>query len=280
MRYLIVIVFINFFSCENYFKSNYSKNIARVDDEKLTIDESIHIYKFSQSKEDSILILNNFINDWATNKLLTKGALINLPKKKLDEINKMSNDYKSDLLIDNYIDVLTSLNINTNVTQNELDSLYNKTFESFKLNERLFKYRYLYLPKINPDIKSHKSKLLRFNDEDKFFLDSISFQFYSFSLSDSLWVNKAQFIQKIPLLKSINQKLLKKSNFIEIKDSLGLYLIKISDVLNVNDDAPIEYVSKTLKRIIINNRKSEYINKLKKDITRDAIKNKSFETYK
>ena len=44
--------------------------------------------------------------------------------------------------------------------------------------------------------------------------------------------------------------------------------------------APIEYVSPTLKQIVINNRKLKLIKKLKSDIVDDAIKNKKFEIYK
>ena len=73
--------------------------------------------------------------------------------------------------------------------------------------------------------------------------------------------------------------MLKKSNFIEIKDSLGLYLINIKDVLKSNQYAPLDYVSETLKRMIINSRKLKFIDQLRKDITKDAIKNKRFEIY-
>jgi hypothetical protein len=73
--------------------------------------------------------------------------------------------------------------------------------------------------------------------------------------------------------------MLKKSNFIEIKDSLGLYLININDMLKINQYAPLEYVSETLKRMVINKRKLVFIDQLRKDITKDAIKNKNFEIY-
>ena len=73
--------------------------------------------------------------------------------------------------------------------------------------------------------------------------------------------------------------MLKKSNFIEIKDSLGLYLINIKDVLKSNQYAPLDYVSETLETMIINSRKLKFIDQLRKDITTDAIKNKRFEIY-
>jgi hypothetical protein len=88
-------------------------------------------------------------------------------------------------------------------------------------------------------------------------------------------------VDKIPVITSENRdQLLKKSNFIELKDSLGVYLMQINDVLLRNDTAPLEYVKPTIDQIVINKRKLEIIRELEKDITKDAIKNKQFEIYK
>lgn len=68
-------------------------------------------------------------------------------------------------------------------------------------------------------------------------------------------------------------------DFLELRDSLGLYLISIKEHLMRNDEAPLEYVMPTVKQIILNKRKLELIKELEKDITKDAIKNKQFEIY-
>jgi hypothetical protein len=73
--------------------------------------------------------------------------------------------------------------------------------------------------------------------------------------------------------------LLKKPNFIQLNDSLELYLIKINEVLSPGMQAPMEYVLPTLRQIIINKRKLILINQLKKEIVNDAINNKKFEIY-
>ena len=69
-------------------------------------------------------------------------------------------------------------------------------------------------------------------------------------------------------------------NCIQLKDSLGVYLMKINDVLLRNETAPIEYVKPTIDQIVINKRKLELIKEIEKDITKDAIKNKQFEIFK
>ena len=130
-------------------------------------------------------------------------------------------------------------------------------------------------------LKEIKKRFKRFNYDDKIRLDSISIQFNSFYLKDSIWIKSEQVISKIkPLELGFNKVLLKKPNFIQLKDSLGLYLIKINEVLQRGKPAPVEYVSPTIKQIVINNRKLNLIRKLKSDIVNDAIKNKKFETFK
>ncbi len=55
--------------------------------------------------------------------------------------------------------------------------------------------------------------------------------------------------------------------------------MQINDVLGRNEIAPLEYVMPTIKQIVINKRKLEFIKQLEKDITKDAIKNGQFEIY-
>jgi len=111
-------------------------------------------------------------------------------------------------------------------------------------------------------------------------LDSIAIQFNSFYLKDSIWIKSEQVISKIkPLQLGFNKVLLKKPNFIQLKDSLGLYLMQVNEVLKRGSQAPKQYVLPTLKQIVINKRKLKLIKQLKSDIVNDAIKNKNFEIY-
>ena len=277
MRYILL--FFLFFSCDNYFKNQSNRDVARVEDEYLTQNQIEGIFENSTNFADSTMVLNNHINNWAANKLLVQRALVNLTEENQNRIQDLVDDYKRDILINSYIDALVNENMNLEVTSYALDSLYDNYKETFKLTEDLFKIRFIYVSNLNPDISLFKKKLRRFNTDDARYLDSLSFQFNRFSLNDSIWKNKNEVFYQLPNLKKLNKYMLKKPNFIEIKDSLGLYLINIKDVLKANQYAPLEYVSETLKRMVINKRKLVFIDQLRKDITKDAIKNKSFEIY-
>jgi hypothetical protein len=68
------------------------------------------------------------------------------------------------------------------------------------LNDVLISFRYIALPEENIDILEIKEKLIRFQEEDIRFLDSLSFQFNSFELRDSLWLSKREVIRSLSII--------------------------------------------------------------------------------
>ena len=281
-RYFIVILCSLGVSSCSFFKTTDDRvPVARVNDEYLYEEDIETLVGEGVSKEDSTFIVNGFINRWATQLLLVDGAERNLPEVKQANFEKLVVQYKKDLYTKAYLEALVKKSIDKVVGDDEAQQVYEANKETFKLNEELIKFRYITIPNnaINED--EIKERFKRFDEEDKKYLDSISVQFKSYSLNDSVWIQTSQIVNKISALNSENKKeLLKKSNFIQLKDSLDLYLMQIKDVLYQNDIAPLDYVKPTIDQIILNKRKLELIKKLETDITKDAIKNKQFEIYK
>ncbi|MCF6294223.1 MAG: peptidyl-prolyl cis-trans isomerase [Flavobacteriaceae bacterium] len=278
--YIVILIFIIISSCEFFKKVDSRVPIARVNDTYLYQEDIKDLIFNGTTKEDSILRVNNYITHWATQQLLINGAEINLSEEKQVEFNALVQQYKSDLFIKAYLEALVKRSVDTSVTLEEAQEVYNRNIETFKLNEELIKFRYINVSDNNINLKDIEERFKRFDKDDKTILDSIAIQFKSYSLNDSIWVRLEQVIAKIPVINPDNKKeLLKKSNFIQLKDSLGLYLMQINEVLLRNDLAPLEYVMPTIKQIVINKRKLELIKQLEKDITKDAIKNKQFEIF-
>ncbi|MDA0176170.1 peptidyl-prolyl cis-trans isomerase [Mesoflavibacter profundi] len=267
-------------SCD-YFKTAQTENaIARVNDVYLYQADLKKALPENLSIEDSTIFANNFINQWATQQLLVQGAEVNLSDKKLEKFDRLVTQYKNDLYSKAYLEALVTKNLDTAVSVESASTYYDSNKEAFKLNEDLIKFRYINIEPNRLDLESIKQKFKRFNAQDKKELDSIAIQFKSYSLNDSVWIRLDQAITKIPAVTLENKdELLKKSNFIQLKDSLGLYLMQINDVLLRNSTAPLEYVKPTINQIVINKRKLELIKQLEKDIKKDAINNKQFEIY-
>ena len=156
----------------------------------------------------------------------------------------------------------------------------NNNKEIFRLKAPLFKVRYIHVPPYNVDKEKIKLSFQRFNYDDRVFLDSLSYQFSTYLLSDSLWINKNNLISKVSFLNQNNfDRLIKKSKFYNIEDTLGVYLFFIKDLLEEGELAPNEIFTSKIKNIILNKRKQELIKQFEKDILQDAIKSKTFEKY-
>jgi hypothetical protein len=267
-------------SCDFFKKTDNRKPIARVNDSFLYKEDVEGVVPEGSSKEDSILIVNAYVNRWASQLLLMDGALVNLSENKQKEFSRLVEQYKNDLYTKAYLDGLVNINMDTIVNADEARVFYEANKESFKLNDDLLQFRYINLP-LNPiDLDTIKRRFRRFKAKDQRYLDSISVQFKSYSLNDSIWIKFNQVAEKISVVNIENKsQLLKKTNFLQLKDSLNLYLMQVNDVRLQNDYAPLDYVNTSIQKIVINKRKLELIKQLKNDITKDAIKNNQFQIY-
>lgn len=254
--------------------------MARVNESFLYRDDIKDVVPKGTSKEDSTLMVNAYINRWARRLLLMDGALVNLSEEKQNEFSKLVEQYKNDLYTKAYLEGLVKKNIDSVVQRETAQLFYDNNIESFKLNDDLIQFRYISLP-LNPvNLDTIKKRFQRFQSKDKMYLDSISVQFKSYSLNDSLWLKLSRVADKIPIINNANKnELLKKTNFLQLKDSLNLYLMLVNDVRLQNDYAPLDYVNSSIKKIVINKRKLELIKQLENDITNDAIKQNKFQTY-
>lgn len=279
----IVLIFllslVGFVSCDSFKQGTKQTTVARVNNNYLFEEDLIGLISEGTSVEDSTLIVSNYINRWATQQLLIDQAKINLSQENLDDFEGLVAQYKNDLYTEAYKSAIVSRQLDSLIAFSEYEGFYEKNKENFRLNDELVKVRYIHVNPNFSNIREVKEKLSRFNLEDLQELEDLSIQFIAKNFNDSIWVEKESLFRVLPIIKTNRSQVLKKSNFTQLQDSLGVYLVKIEYLLQLNDIAPLSYIKPTITQIILNKRKLELIKKLEKDITKDAIKNNDFEIY-
>ncbi len=154
-------------SCDFFKKTDNRKPIAKVNESYLYKEDVEDVVPDGASKEDSILMVNAYINRWARQLLLMDGALVNLSEDKQNEFSRLVEQYKNDLYTKAYLEGLVKKNIDTSVQQNEANVFYEANKESFKLNDDLLQFRYLSLP-LNPiNLDTIKARFKRFETKEK-----------------------------------------------------------------------------------------------------------------
>ena len=268
-------------SCSDFFNGKEDQAVlARVGDTYLYEDAVASMISDEMSPQDSAAFVVNYINQWASKQLLLSKSKINLPEDKLAEFDRLVADYKADLYTKAYLEALVQQSQDTLISEQELEQFYQSRKENFKLDEKLVQLRFAVLPLQFLNKDEVVDKLKSYAPEDKAFLDSVAVQFNKLHLNDSIWVDASRVMKEIPAINFSNQeRYLKKSQFFELQDSLGVYLGKVTNVLEVNDVAPLEYIEPNIRQIIRNRRRLEQMRKLENDVLDEAIKKNEFEIY-
>ena len=250
--------------------------IAAVFDAELYAEDIQNLLPKNISKEDSLVMAKNLIHNWGVKQIMLKKSLENNTSKVNTEINNLVENYRYSLLVNNYKEQLIKQQLDTLISEEEIDRYYELNQQNFKLNEELLKIKYLHLKK---DLINQKEIIALFKSDDIDDLEALEkhhLNFNSFQLNDSTWVALDNILLKIPFSREI---LLKKTKFLQKQDSLSLYLVAVKDVLRRNDLAPKSYIESTIKQLILHQRKIELIREIEQIIVKDAIQNKSFKIY-
>lgn len=268
-------------SCSYFKKPKEPNAVARVGNSFLYDSDIISLVPPGTSKNDSIAIVNDYINRWATQKLLFSNAEVNLNSKDAAAFQELINQYKIDLYTKAYIEDLVIRQIDTVVSNEEIEKYYNNNKVFFKNPNELVKLRYINLVKKNPKLATIKSKFSSFTKNDKKELQEQAIQFKSYAFNDSMWVDINQVYEKLPFINVNNKEeyIVSGKNF-QYPDSTTVWLVKVNNVLSKNEATPLQFLRPTIKQVIINNRKLELVQTIEKEITNDAIKNNKYEIYK
>ena len=282
MKQLVGYIFLFFVlqSC-NYFtiKDDTQEAIARVNNTYLYKKDLKNVVPLDVAKNDSILLVNNFINNWIKQQLLLSKAQLNL-ESKANEFEGLVKKYREDLFINSYKEAVVKQYLDTTITENDIEEFYAKNNQNFKLNEELLRLKFI---KIGKDVYNKKELIKLFKSSKKRDLDSLhaaELSLKSHHLNDSVWVKYTDLVSKVAILKNEDkEQLLKKDNFIQKEDSLSLYLVTIKEVLKRNETAPKSYITPTIKQMILHQRKLLLLRNIEETLIDDARKKQQFETY-
>ncbi|HCE55258.1 MAG TPA: peptidylprolyl isomerase [Lutibacter sp.] len=268
-------------SCDYFtFKKEVTPEaVARVNDVYLYKDDLMAIFTKDISKQDSIVLVNNYINNWIKQQLLLSKAQLNLANKK-EEFEELVKKYRQDLFINSYKEAVVKQYLDTVITEDDVDQFYLNNNEIFKLNEELIMLKYIKIGKEDSN-KNELAKLFKSTTaKDLERLKEKALFMKSHHLNDSIWIKYSDLINEIPILKTEDKQLfLKKDHFIQKEDSLSLYLVTIKKVLKSNEIAPKSYITPAIKQMILHQRKLLLLRNIEETLIKDATKKKQFEIY-
>lgn len=253
--------------------------IAKVNNQFLYLEDLEGVVPKDASKEDSTLLMDNYVQGWIKENLILQKAELHLKENQKD-FDKQLEDYRKSLIIYSYEKELIKQKLDTNVNLQEIESFYDYNKQRFELKDDIVKVRYLKVLKTAPKVKKIRKVYKSNKPEDIEKLKELAHQYSEkFHLDDSLWILFDELKMEVPLQVSQSQGFLKNVKNIEVEDSLSYYFVTIKDYKLEKDVSPLSFELNNIKNIIINRRKLKLINKIKAELYQEAFLDKDIEIY-
>ena len=267
-------------ACDHLPSVEQDRVVARAGTHYLYESELEELLLPQMSTEDSTLLAQSIINSWAKKKLLYDQAVINLDDTTQDKLIELVDEYKLDLWARSYKESVVKTMIDTVVSSAVIEDYYAMHKNSFALKDSVLQLRFIVLPKDNIDVSLIQEHFQLNAPTDKHFLDSLNYQFNRYEIRDSIWFTKRDFLRNFPVVASNDfNKYLKKSQFFVFEDSIEVYLLHVNDYRLAGENAPFSMVENTIRKIVFNRNKLDYIKEFDQEILQDAIQTNKFEIF-
>lgn len=249
-----------------------SELLASVGDKELYLEDVKAIFNKGISEKDSLDILQNYIDKWVKNQIKIERAIEQFEADS-DDIERMIEEYRNSLLLNKY-DNFHSINIDSTITESDIEKYYNSNKEIFRLSNPIVKGKII---RFNKNYRAEKEliKLLNSNkDNDKVDLADLieknDFEYREFTE----WVYFTDMLYYFPLSEKKFDEFLKKNRSYEVVDGENKYVMVIDSYKNSGDYSPTVMVKGLIKKMIINNRKSSLLKQVEDSIYNSAVENK------
>ncbi len=267
-------------SCHKASDKGEGKPLAKVYDKYLYSDDLKGVIPSEISDSDSASLVRDFIEKWIRNELLLNKAEMNLSDEEKD-VEQQINNYRSSLLIYAYQQRYLGQNLDTMVTEQEIEAYFKANQSNFLLEEPLMKGSYIKIPADAPDIYKLRQW---YRSDDKETMNKLEgYCFAHATVYDHFnegWVNLNEVLRMIPGNGESFLSTLRYRNYLEVKDNNFYYFLYVKETAAEGSISPFELVRDDIHYIILNKRKVKLIDELERNIYSDAQNREHFIIYK
>ncbi len=240
--------------------------LVKIQHKSLYLSELQGMIQPNTGEQDSILLLNSFVERWARETALMLEAEKSVPQDL--NIDQLVRDYRASLIKNNYERTLVEQLLDSTVTHTELESFYAKSLEGFKLKQPILQCVIVVLPLKALDVEEFKQKWKKFvkKGEDLVYLKTYCEKNAAyFHFDENTWFEFSQVKSKFPP-QTITLKNYKSKNDFSTEDEIYLYFFKKIESFDTNEIPPKNYIEPKAKRIILHERKLRILKEKKEEI--------------
>ena len=241
------------------------KLLAEVKNRRLYLSELDGMFPEGTSGADSNLIINAYVDRWVREALILNEAERNLPQDL--NIDKLVRDYRASLLRNTYEQVLVQELLDSTVANQELRSFYEKNKEQFELETPIVRCHFIKVPLPVPQSDSLRIWWSGINQGNNLMkLRTYAEQYAStYELADSSWIRIEQLALELPQETITPDNAIYKRDLRQEDDNFQYYL-RVYDVKNRTEIAPLAYIEDQARKVILHSRKMKILKEKREDL--------------
>ena len=258
--YIFVIIF--WVSCTPVEEAPQENDVelAQVFNKKLYLSELSGMVPEGASKEDSIKIIHAEVEVWTRETLLMHEAEKSIPQDL--NIDDLVRDYRMSLIRHNYEQLLVETQLDSIVSEQELNNYYEKNKEQYQLRSSIFRCLLMKVPKDAPNLQELKNWWPGSKPENFQKMKNYAAQYATFYiLEDSTWYSPHEVRSQLPNGVSFNAN----QNLIQA-DNQFQYFFKVLEKKSEKEIAPLGYIQEQAKKVILHKRKMVLLDKRKEEL--------------
>ena len=226
---------------------------------------------------DSVRIAEEYIHNWAVELLMYESSH-RVTSHRLEELVE---DYRRSLYINEYEQLLIAQRMSVVVEDSVIDAFYNTHKQQLILKEMILKGAVLVVPNGAPDFQKLRKHLGTLSQAAS--LEWIEKYVYQYGVGYELfvdeWKHSEQVLSCIPMDQSELSKQLRKSDLIEVKDSVNTYFLEVLDYHSEGSVMPLDYARNDIEKTILGARSQTFIRAAREDLYDKSIKNGKLKRY-
>ena len=254
--------------------------VAEVGKEELTLSDLEKIIPKDLSKEDSIVLANQYITSWAKRMLLYSKAQEELSNEDKN-VDQQLQEYKMQLLIFRYQDKYLMERLDTTVSDEEGQEYYNRHKDLFVSQDGAARGRYLVINRDSRNLPAIIRAAKGRNEEDVQAFEELASAFaVRYEDFSDAWITLPDLSREMGCGFVELKERISASDMVEINDSLYTKLFVAIEKVLPGKVAPYDYSRRKVREIFLGRRKQELIKTLEEEIYTEALNNKDLKINK
>lgn len=216
---------------------------------------------------DSAAFVSDYIDRWIVNELISEIAAKNIHN--LDEIDRLTAEYRRNLIMDEYRRLKVEQDTSLAVTQAQIEDFYANYGGEMRLEEPMIRGIFIAISNTSPQLPGIRRRYASTKADDIEKLEKIGLtEAVKYEYFRDRWVPLSSITDRIPGKPAVNRK----GQNIEISDETTAYLLSVSDFLPAGASMPLSAAEPEIRSRLEAARKLELDAKLKSQLYNQAIK--------